>query len=108
LPLLTGDYFAWLPVLVTALVIAIAAHTVLIIYDRYWLREVTHVILNAIGVGVVAKLIAIFPFDFSVIPNPTAADIMPVAVTIVLVIIAVGLGIGALVRLIKLLVGATQ
>jgi uncharacterized membrane protein len=108
LPLLTGDYFAWLPVLVTALVIAIAAHTVLIIYDRYWLREVTHVILNAIGVGVVAKLIAIFPFDFSLIPNPTAADIMPVAVTIVLVIIAVGLGIGALVRLIKLLVGATQ
>lgn len=56
----------------------------------------------------VAKLIAIFPFDFSIIPNPTAADIMPVAVTIVLVVIAVGLGIGALLRLIKFLVGATQ
>jgi uncharacterized membrane protein len=108
LPLLTSDYFAWLPVLVTALAISIVAHIILIIYDRYWLREVTHIILNAIGAAVVARLIAIFPFNFSVIPNPAAADIVPVAVTIVLVIIAVGLGIGALVRLIKLLVGVTQ
>jgi uncharacterized membrane protein len=106
--LLTSDYFTWLPVLVAALVISIAAHILLIVYDRYWLREVTHVILGAIGTAVVAKLIAIFPFNFSVIPNPTAADIMPVTVTIVLVIIAVGLGIGALVRLIKLLVGVAQ
>jgi len=108
LPLLTGAYFTWLPVLVTALAISIAANTVLIVYDRYWLREVTRIILDAIGAVVVAKLIAIFPFNFSVIPNPTAADIMPVAVTIVLIIIAVGLGIGALVRLIKLLVGVAQ
>jgi uncharacterized membrane protein len=108
LPLLTSAYFTWLPVLVTALAISIAAHTVLIVYDRYWLREVTRIILAAIGAAVVAKLIAIFPFDFSVIPNPTAADIMPLAVTIVLVIIAVGLGVGALVRLIKLLVGVAQ
>jgi uncharacterized membrane protein len=107
LPLLTSDYFTWLPVLVTALAISIAAHILLIVYDRYWLREVTHVILNAIGVVVVVKLLAIFPFNFSVIPNPTAADITPVAVTIVLVIIAVGLGIGALIRLIRLLVGVT-
>jgi uncharacterized membrane protein len=107
-PLLTGAYFTWLPVLVTALVISIVANIVLIIYDRYWLREITQIVLGAIGAGVVARLIAIFPFDFSVIPNPAAADIMPVAVTIVLVIIAVGLGIGALVRLVKLLVGVAQ
>jgi len=108
LPLLTGAYFTWLPVLVTALAISIAANIVLIVYDRYWLREVTRIILAAIGAAVVAKLIAIFPFNFSVIPSPTTADIMPMAVTIGLVIIAVGLGIGALVRLIKLLVGVAQ
>jgi magnesium-transporting ATPase (P-type) len=108
LPLLTGAYFTWLPVLVTALAISIAANIVLIIYDRYWLRETIHIILASIGAAVVAELIAIFPFNFSVIPDPTAADIMPVAVTIGLVIIAVGLGIGALVRLIKLLVGIAQ
>ncbi len=108
LPLLTSAYFTWLPVLVTALAISIAANIVLIIYDRYWLREVTRIILDAIGAAVVAKLIAIFPFNFSVIPDPTAADVVPVVVNIVLVIIAVGLGIGALVRLIKLLVGVAQ
>jgi uncharacterized membrane protein len=107
-PLLTGAYFTWLPVLVTALAISIAAHIMLIAYDRYWLREIVRVVLDAIGVGVVARLIAIFPFDFSVIPDPTVAHVMPVAVATVLVVIAVGLGIGALVRLIKLLVGVTQ
>jgi uncharacterized membrane protein len=108
LPLLTSDYFTWLPVLVTALAVSIAAHIILIVYDRYWLREVTQIVLAAVGAVVVARLIAIFPFNFSVIPDPAVADIMPVAVTVVLVIIAVGLGIGALVRLVKLLVGATQ
>lgn len=108
MPLLAGDYSTWLPVLVTALVISIAARIVLIAYDRHWLRETIHIILAVIDAALVAKLIAIFPFDFSVIPNPTAADIMPVAVTVVLVIIAVGLGIGALVRLMKLLVGVAQ
>jgi uncharacterized membrane protein len=108
LPLLTSDYFTWLPILVTALAISIAAHIVLVTYDRYWLREAIQIILGAIGAGVVAKLIAIFPFDFTVITNPTAADIVPVAVTIVLIIIAVGLGVEALVRLIKLLVDVAQ
>lgn len=108
LPLLTGDYFTWLPVLVVALAISTSAYIILIAYDRYWLREIVQITLSAIGAAVVAKLIAIFPFDFSVIPDPTVAHIMPVVVTIVLVVIAVGLGIGALVRLIKLLVGVTQ
>jgi uncharacterized protein YacL len=80
----------------------------LIVYDRYWLREITRIILGAIGAAVVARLIAIFPFNFSVIPNPATADIVPVVVTIVLVVIAVGLGIGALVRLIRLWVSVGQ
>ena len=104
LQILTDGYFTWLPVLVTALVISIAAQIALIIYDRYWLRETVQIALTAIGVAVVANLLAIFPFDFSVIPNATLSEIMPVAVTIVLILIAVGLGVGALVRFIKLMV----
>jgi uncharacterized membrane protein len=104
LPLLTNDYFTFLPILITALVVTIIAYIVLIIYDRYWLRETIQIALAAIGVAVIANLLAIFPFDFSVIPNLTVADIMPAAVTIVLVLIAVGLGVGALVRFIKLMV----
>ena len=92
------------PVLVTALVISIAAQIALIIYDRYWLRETVQIALAAIGVAVVANLLTIFPFDFDVIPSATLSEIMPVAVTIALILIAVGLGVGALVRFIKLMV----
>jgi uncharacterized membrane protein len=106
--MLSGDYFTWLPVLVAALAMSVAANIILIAYDRYWLREVLQIVLAAIGVVVVVKLISIFPFDFNVIPNATAVDIVPIAVTIVLVIIAVALGVGALVRFIKLLVSAAE
>ncbi len=108
LSMLTGDYFTWLPILVTALVISIAANILLITYDRYWFREIIQIILTVIGVVVVANLVSIFPFEFSVIPNATAVDIVPVAVTIFLIIVAVGLGVGALVRFIKLIVGAAK
>ena len=104
LSMLTGDYFIWLPILITALVISIAANIILIIFDRYWFREIIQIILTIIGVVVVANLVSIFPFDFSVIPNATAVDITPIAVTIFLIIIAVGLGVGALVRFIKLII----
>jgi len=104
LPLLTADYFTFLPILVTALVITVVAYIVLIIYDRYWLRETIQIALAAIGVAVIANLLAIFPFDFSVIPYATVADLMPAVVTIIFVLIAVGLGVGALVRFIKLMV----
>ncbi len=103
LSMLTSDYFAWLPILVTALVISIAANILLITYDRYWLREIVQIILIIIDVVVVTNLVSIFPFDFSVIPNATAVDIVPIVVKIVLIIIAVGLGVGALVRFIKLI-----
>ncbi|MFC2002431.1 DUF4870 domain-containing protein [Chloroflexota bacterium] len=108
LSMLTSDYFAWLPILVTALVISVAANILLIIYDRYWLRKIIQIILTVIGVVVVANLVSIFPFDFSVIPNATAAYIVPVAVTIFLIIVAVGLGVVALVRFIKLIVSVAK
>lgn len=108
LSMLTNDYFVWLYVLVTALVISIAANIILIIYDRYWFREIIQIILGVVGVIVVANLVSIFPFDFSVIPNTTAVDLLPVVVTIVLIIVAVGLGVGALVRFIKLIVNLVK
>jgi uncharacterized membrane protein len=108
LPILTDDYFTWRPVLVAALVVSIAAHIALIIHDRYWLRETVQIVLAAIGVAVVANLLAIFPFDFTVIPDPTLADIMPAMVTIGLVVVAFVLGISALVRFIKVLVGVPE
>ncbi|UCH52042.1 MAG: hypothetical protein JSV54_04710 [Chloroflexota bacterium] len=106
--MLTNDYFAWLPILVTALLLTIAAYIVLIIYDKYWLRETIQIILNIIGVVVVVNLLRIFPFNFSVIPNNTAASVVPIVVTIVLILIAVGLGVAALVHFIKLMVNLSR
>jgi len=108
LPLLTGDYFTFLPVLVTALVITIAAYVVMIIHDNYWLHEVIHITLAGIGVAVIVNLLAIFPFDFGVIPDPRIAAIMPGIVTAALVVVAVALGISALVRFIRLMVRVAQ
>ncbi|MBC8274553.1 MAG: DUF4870 domain-containing protein [Chloroflexi bacterium] len=108
LPLLTNDYFAWLPILITALLLSIAAYIILIIYDKYWLRETIQIILNIIGVAVIVNLLFIFPFNFNVIPNNTAVYVVPIVVTIVLILIAVGLGVAALVHFIKLIVNSAR
>jgi hypothetical protein len=108
LSMLTSDYFSWLPILVTALILSIAANIIMIIYDKFWFREIIQIILAVIGVVVVANLVSIFPFDFSVIPNATAVAIVPVGLTIFLIIVAVGLGVGALVRFIKLIISLVK
>src|SRR4030042_3116136 len=108
LSILTNDYFAWLPIMITALLLSIAAYIVLIIYDKYWLRETIQIVLNIIGVAVVVNLLHIFPFNFNVIPDNTAVYVAPIAVTIVLILIAVGLGVAALVHFIKLIVNSPR
>jgi uncharacterized membrane protein len=101
-PVLTPDFLSWMPVLITSLSICIAANIILIVYDRYWFREAVQILLEIIGMAVVIYLLVIFPFDFSVIPNAVAADIMPVAVKTVLIFVAVAFGVSALVRFIKM------
>lgn len=106
--MLTNEYFAWLPILVTALAISIAANIILIANDRYWLRGIIRISLNLLGVIVVANLVSIFPFNFRVIPNQVAVEVVPTAVRILLILLAVGLGVGALVEFIKLVVNAAK
>lgn len=108
LPMLTNGYFIWLPILVIAQLLSIAGNIVLIIYDRYWLHQITKIVLSIIGIVVVANLISIFPFNFNVIPNNAAVYFVPIAVKIVLVLIAVGLGVEALIRFIKLMVNISS
>ena len=103
-PVLTEDFGAWLPILTVALTLSIAGHIILIVFDRYILRETTLIILNLFGIAVVLTLLSIFPFDFSAIPNATIADIAPIIATIVLIGITVGLVIGTLVSFIRFIV----
>ena len=96
-PILTGDYNDWLPILTVTLSLSILAHIILIIYDKYVLRETTLIVLKLFGMAVVFPLWTVNPFDFSAIPSDTAAAIFPVVITIILVGVSIGLVIGTIV-----------
>ncbi len=101
LSMLTDDYFIWLPIAITASILAIVAFTVMIIYDNYRFRMTIQIIFSLIGIAVAVSLVSIFPFDFSVIPNATAVDVVPIVVTVFFILLAVFYGITAIVMFVK-------
>ena len=103
LSMLTDGYFIWLPIPITASIVAIVAYTLMIIYDRYWFRTTAQIIVNSIGIAVVGSLLYIFPFDFSVIPNATAVEVVPIVVTVFSILMAVVYGVSVLVLSVKLI-----
>ncbi len=102
LSMLTDDYFTWLPIPITASILVIVANIAMIIYDRHWFRQTAWIIFSIFGIAINVSLVSIFPFDFSVIPNATAADVVPIWVRVVLILMAVFYGITALVLFVKL------
>ena len=106
LSLLTDDYFTWLIFPTLASVVVVLASIVMIFFDRYWFRQTAWIIFPILGISVVLSLVTIFPFDFSVIPNSSAADFVPKAVRAFFIFMAVFYGAAALassVRTIKTL-----
>jgi len=101
LSMLTDDYFTWLPLVIVASILVIVANIVMIIYDRYWLRQTAWIIFCLIGIVMTGSLVSIFPFDFSVIPNATAAAAVPKWVTGFLIFMAVFYAIAALAQFVK-------
>ena len=108
IPILTNGYFIWLPILIMSLALSIAGNILLLVHDKYWLHQIVKIILGIIGIIVLANLVSIFPFNFSVIPNNTLVYFVPVAVKIVLILAAIALAVEALVRFIKLLVNISR
>ncbi len=107
-PFFTEDVNLWLPILTTALVVGIIGHIILIVRDRYILRQIIHIVIDAFALWTVATLLSIFPFDFSVIPNPTAVDATYLGVRVFLILLSVGIGIAILVSVIKLIVNVVR
>jgi uncharacterized membrane protein len=107
-PFFTEDINLWLPILTTTLIITIVGHIILIILDRYVLRELIHIVINAFALWTVVTLLTVFPFDFSVIPSTTAAEATYLGVRIFLIFVSVGIGIAILVRVIKLIVNVVR
>jgi hypothetical protein len=89
IPVLTGDYFTWLPINIVAAVLAILAYTIMIVFDRDWFSTAAQIVINIVGIFVALSLASIFPFDFSSIPNALAVRILPIAVTGFLIFMAV-------------------
>jgi uncharacterized membrane protein len=107
-PFFTSDVNLWLPILTATLIVSIIGHIILLVRDSYVWREVIHIITNAFGLWTVASLVSIFPFDFSVIPDPSAADATDTGVRIFLIFLSVIIGIALLVRVIKLIVNIAR
>jgi uncharacterized membrane protein len=107
-PFFTEDIHLWLPILTATLIITIVGHIILIIRDRYILREMIHIVINAFSLWTVVTLLSVFPFDFSVIPSTSAADATYLGVRIFLVFISVVIGIALLVRVIKLIINVVR
>jgi hypothetical protein len=101
--LLTDDYFTWLPFPIITSIIVIVATVVMLIYNREWFRETAWIGFCLLGISVVVSLVAVFPFDFGVIPDPTAATAVPVVVTVFLILMAIFYGISALVLAMRLI-----
>jgi len=107
-PFFTEDINLWLPILTTTLIITIIGHIILIILDRYILREMINIVINAFSLWTVLTLLSVFPFDFSVIPSTTAAEATYLGVRIFLIFVSVGVGIAILVGVIKLIVNVVR
>jgi uncharacterized membrane protein len=107
-PFFTDDISLWLPILTTALLISIIGHSIMIIFDRYILREILQIVIDAFSLASVVTLVIVFPFDFSVIPSASVAEGVDLGVAVVLICVSVGIGIGILVRSIKFLVNMVK
>jgi len=107
-PFFTENINLWLPILTATLIITIAGHIIMIILDRYILREIINLVINAFALWTVLTLLAVFPFDFTVIPNPATVHATYLGVRIFLIFISVGIGIAILVSVIKLIVNVVR
>lgn len=108
LSMLTDDYFTWLPFPIVASIVVIVASIAMILYNRTWFRQAAWILFPLLGIAVVVSLATIFPFDFSVIPNATAAKVVPKVFTAFLIFMAVFYGVAALVSLLKWRASAKQ
>ena len=101
LSLLTDDYFTWLPFPVTASIIVIVASVVMIFYHRYWFRQGSWIGFCLLGITMTTSLLLIWPFDFSVIPDAKAADLLPKGLTGLLIFMALFYAVTAVIQTVQ-------
>ena len=74
----------------------------MIFFDNYRFRKSGEIFFSAIGIVISISLVSIFPFDFSVIPNPTAVNIVPIAVRVFFILLPVFYGVSVIIMFLRL------
>lgn len=91
-PFLTEDFERVLPLLSVSIVANMVVNAAYLAYDPRWFRALGDVVTAAISLAVVARMLAVFPFDFS----PYAFDWETLTrIGLVIVIVAISIGIVA-------------
>ena len=80
----------------------IIASIVMIVYDNYRFRKSAEISFNILGIVVSVSLVSIFPFDFSVIPNAAAVEVVPIAVTVFFILLPVFYAVTAVIMFLRL------
>ncbi len=62
---LTGDFDRVLPLLNVSIVASMIVNAVYLAYDERWLKTLGDVVTAGISLAVVARTLAVFPFDFT-------------------------------------------
>jgi len=102
LSMLTDDYFTWLPIMITGSIIVIVASVIMIIHNEYRFSRTIQIGFNIIGIVISVSLVSIFPFDFGVIPNDTAVNVVPIVVTVFFILLAIFYGVTLIIMFARL------
>lgn len=107
-PLLTAEFAVVLPILNIALVLSIVGNGILIVFDRYLLRQGISIVLHVFSLAVILSFLRVFPFNFDVVPFSNAAQVLRIIVTIVFIVAAIGLVVGIVVRIVRIVITAIK
>ncbi|MBA7714141.1 hypothetical protein ES703_123157 [subsurface metagenome] len=107
-PLLSTEFTAVLPILNIALILSILGNGILIVLDRYLLKQGISIVLHVFSLAVIFSLLRVFPFNFDVVPFSNAAQVLRIIVTIVFIAVAIGLIVGIIVKIVRIVITAIR
>jgi bacteriorhodopsin len=101
--LLTDNYSAWLRFPIVASVTVVVASIIVMVSGSEPIRHAAGMVFSILGLTVVVSALVLAPFDFSVLPNPTAARIVPKVVNGIFVFMALFYSVSTVLQFRKLL-----
>lgn len=103
-PLLSTEFGAVLPILNIALILSILGNGILIVLDRYLLKQGISIVLHVFSLAVIFSFLRLFPFNFDLVPFSNAAQVLRIIVTIVFIAIGIGLIVAIVVKIVRIVI----